>query len=153
MARATMKRADILVSLILFPVCLYVFYESTKWPKEALIGAPTLIPRGVAFGLLVAAVALLTRAVTGRALALEEKLVGENRRRVILASLLTGGYAFIVTWAGFLITTFSFLFLFGLIVGERRWVRLVLFAAVVPVVIYLIFAATLNVPLPPGFFR
>jgi multisubunit Na+/H+ antiporter MnhE subunit len=66
---------------------------------------------------------------------------------------LTGGYAFIVTWAGFLITTFSFLFLFGLIVGERRWVRLVLFAAVVPVVIYLIFAATLNVPLPPGFFR
>ncbi len=40
MAHVSMKKVDILVALILVPMCSYVFYESTKWPKEALIGAP-----------------------------------------------------------------------------------------------------------------
>lgn len=153
MARVTMKKMDILVALILVPVCLYVFYESGKWPKEALIGVPTLIPRGVAACLLFAAGMLLVRAVTGRALMLEERLGGANRRRVISATLLTGGYVFIVSWVGFIITTFFYLLFFGLVVGERRWLRLILFAITLPAAIYLIFSKTLNVPLPPGWFR
>ncbi len=153
MAPGSMKKADILVALILVPMCSYVFYESTKWPKEALIGVPTLIPRGVAACLLFAAGMLFVRAITGRALLLEDRLAGANRRRVISAALLTGAYAFTVSWVGFLITTFFFLLLFGLVVGERRWLRLILFSVTVPVAIYLIFATTLNVPLPPGFFR
>lgn len=148
-----MKKVDILVALILVPVCLYVFYESGKWPKQALIGAPTLIPRGVAACLLIAAGVLLVRAVTGRSLKLEEKLVGLDRRRVISVAFLTGAYAAILSYVGFLITTFFYLLLFGLVAGERRWARLVLFASLVPIAIYLIFVASLNVPLPPGLFR
>jgi len=153
MPGASMKKADILVSLIIIPICLYVFYESGTWPKQALIGAPTLIPWGVATCLLAAAGVQLVRALTGRSLAQEERLTGDNRRRVIFAALLTGGYAALVSYVGFLITTFLYLALFGLAAGERRWVRLFVFAAAVPVAIYLIFATTLNVPLPPGLFR
>lgn len=153
MAHVSMKKVDILVALILVPICLYVLYESGKWPKEALIGAPTLIPRGVATCLLIAAGMLFVRAMTGRALMLKERLVGADRRRVISVVLLTGAYAFILSYVGFLMTTFFFLLLFGLVVGERRWLRLTLFSVTVPVAIYLIFAATLNVPLPPDFFR
>ncbi len=153
MAHASMKKADILVALILVPVCLYVFYESGKWPKQALIGAPTLIPWGVAVSLLFAGGMLLVRALTGRAFLLEEKLVGENRRRVIFVALLTGGYASLVTYVGFLITTFLYLLFFALVVGEKRWLRLTLFAALVPVAIYFVFATALNVPLPAGWFR
>lgn len=148
-----MKKADILVALILVPICLYVFYESGKWPKQALIGAPTLIPWGVAICLLLAAGMQLVRAVAGQSLTLEERLVGDNRRRIIFAALLTGTYAALVSYVGFLITTFFFLFLFGVVVGERHWLRLILFAAIVPVAIYFIFATTLNVPLPSGWFR
>ena len=153
MADASMKRADILVALILVPICLYVFYESGNWPKQALIGAPTLIPWGVASCLLVAAGVQFVRALTGRALTLEERLTGSNRRRVIFAVLLTGGYAALVSYVGFLLTTFLYLALFGLAAGERRWVRLIVFAVTVPIAIYLIFSTTLNVPLPPGLFR
>lgn len=78
MAPGSMKKADILVALILVPMCSYVFYESTKWPKEALIGVPTLIPRGVAACLLFAAGMLFVRAVTGRALLLEDRLGGRE---------------------------------------------------------------------------
>ena len=153
MTGASMKKADILVSLIIVPICLYVFYESGKWPKQALIGAPTLIPWGVAACLLVAAGVQFVRALRGRALTLEERLTGSNRRRVIFAVLLTGGYAALVSYVGFLVTTFFYLLLFGLAAGETHWVRLIAFAVAVPVAIYLIFATILNVPLPPGIFR
>ena len=153
MPGASMKKADILVSLIIVPICLYVFYESGNWPKQALIGAPTLIPWGVAACLLVAAGVQFVRALRGRALTLEERLTGSNRRRVIFAVLLTGGYAALVSYVGFLVTTFFYLALFGLAAGETHWVRLIAFAVAVPVAIYLIFATILNVPLPPGIFR
>ena len=153
MAGASMKKADILVAMLIVPICLYVFYESGNWPKQALIGAPTLIPWGVASCLLVAAGVQFFRALTGRALTLEERLTGSNRRRVIFAFLLTGGYAALVSYVGFLVTTFLYIGLFGLAAGGRRWVRLIAFAAAVQVAIYLIFSTTLNVPLPPGLFK
>ncbi len=65
MASLTMKKADIIVALIVIPICLYVFYESTKWPVPALLGRPFVIPRGVATFLLVAALLLLYRAADG----------------------------------------------------------------------------------------
>jgi putative tricarboxylic transport membrane protein len=148
-----MKKADILVALILIPISLYVFYESGKWPKEALIGAPTLIPWGVAMCLLCAAGILLVRALSGKALALADRLAGAERVRIVGAALLAGAYVFIVTRLGFIMTTFLFLSSFGLVLGERRWLKLILFAAVTPVAIYLIFSTILNVPLPSGLFR
>ena len=153
MARVSMKKADILVSLILVPICTYVFYESGKWPKEALIGAPTLIPRGVSTCLLLAGGLLLVQALRGKSNELEAPLVGANRRRVLLIGLLTGVYAAVVAYAGFLISTFIYLLLFGLVVGERRLPRLLLFAVLVPVVIYLVFSTFFNVPLPEGWLR
>ncbi len=153
MARISMKKVDILVALILVPVCAYVFYESTRWPKQALIGAPTLIPRGVSAFLLLASGMLMLRALTGRSLDLEAALSGADRRRVGLCALLTGAYAAVVAYVGFLVSTFLYLLFFGLIVGERRLRRLVLFALLVPIVIYLIFSTILNVPLPEGWFR
>jgi hypothetical protein len=148
-----MKKADILVALILVPICVYVFYESAKWPKQALIGAPMLIPRGVSACLLLAAGILLWRAFTGRSLDLEAPLLGAERRRVVLAVLLTGAYAALVSYVGFLISTFIYLLFFGLIVGERRVPRLLLFSILVPIAIHLIFSTILNVPLPEGWFR
>ncbi len=153
MDRVSMRKADILVALILVPICLYVFYESAKWPKEALIGAPTLIPRGVSACLLLAGGLLLVRALRGKADELETPLVGANRRRVMLIGVLTGAYAAVVAYAGFLISTFIYLFLFGLVVGERRLPRLLLFAILVPIAIYLVFSTFFNVPLPEGWLR
>ena len=153
MPRVSMKKADILVFLILVPICIYVFYESARWPKEALIGAPTLIPRGVSACLLFAGGLLLVKALRGKANELEIPLVGENRRRVLLIGLLTGAYAAVVAYIGFLISTFFYLLLFGLVVGERRLPRLLLFSILVPIAIYLVFSTLFNVPLPEGWLQ
>jgi len=153
MANPSMKKGDILAVIVIVPMCLYVFYESSRWPIPALLGNPLLIPRGVAACLLVAAGILLYRALTGRALPLERRLEGADLRRVSGVAILTFAYVFVVERVGFIATTFLFLIFFGLVLGERRWVRLILFAIVVPIVVYAIFDTTLHVPLPQGWFR
>jgi hypothetical protein len=86
-----MKKADILAVAIVIPICLYVFYESTKWPVPALLGRPFVVPRGVASLLIVAALILLYRALKGRAFPLESPLVGVDFWRVIGVAVLTFG--------------------------------------------------------------
>jgi len=153
MANLTMKKADIIAAAIVIPICLYVFYESGKWPVLALLGRPFVIPRGVATFLLVTALLLLYRAWKGRALALEKRLEGADLRRVIGAAVITFGYLPLVERIGFVSTTFPYMLLFALVLGERRWPRLALFAILVPFVVYLLFSTVLHVPLPRGWIE
>ena len=155
MTNLSMKKGDIIATLVIVPICLYVFYESGKWPVTELIGigSPSFIPRGVATCLLFAAGMLLFRALRGRALMLESKLEGANLRRVSAAALLTGAYVFVVERIGFISTTFLYMLFFVWVLGERRWLRLVMFALLVPAVAYVIFSTILHVPLPRGWFR
>jgi putative tricarboxylic transport membrane protein len=153
MANLTMKKADIIVALLVIPICLYVFYESGKWPVPALLGRPFVIPRGVAAFLLLAALLLLYRAWTGRSLPLEKRLEGPDIRRVGGVAVITFGYLFVVERIGFLATTFLYMLLFALVLGERRRSRLALFAIVVPLVVFMGFSTALHVPLPRGWLE
>lgn len=153
MANLTMKKADIIAAAIVIPICLYVFYESERWPVLALLGRPFVIPRGVATFLLVTALLLLYRALKGRALELEKRLEGADLRRVIGAAVITFGYLPLVERIGFVSTTFPYMLLFALVLGERRWPRLALFAILVPFVVYLLFSTVLHVPLPRGWIE
>jgi putative tricarboxylic transport membrane protein len=148
-----MKKGDIIAVVIVIPICLYVFYESTQWPVAALLGRPFVIPRGVSTLLLGAVLFLLYRALTGRALELEKRLAGTDLWRVIGAAVLTFGYLFVVERIGFFVTTLLYMLFFALVLGERRWPRLVLFAIIVPLVVYSLFSTALHVPLPRGWIE
>jgi len=153
MPHVSMRKVDILSALCLIPVCVYVFYESGRWPILPDLGSPAWIPRGVAILLCGAAVLLLGKALTGRSLALPARLEGADRARVLWVAALTGVYVFIIERLGFMTATAPYLFGFCLALGERRWTRLILFSVVVPVATYLVFDRALNVPLPRGLFR
>lgn len=153
MSRVSMRTIDILSALCLIPVCLYVFYESGRWPMLPDLGNPAWIPRGVAVLLSGAALLLLGKALTGRSLTLPGRLAGADRARVLWVAALTGVYVVIIERLGFMTATAPYLFGFCLALGERRWMRLILFSVVVPVATYLVFDRALNVPLPRGLFR
>ena len=153
MPHVSMKKIDMLCAVLLIPVCVYVFYESGRWPVLPDLGNPAWIPRGVAALLLGAALLLLGKTLAGRSLALPSRLVGADRARVLWVAALTGVYVIVVERLGFIASTIPYLFGFCLALGERRWVRLAIFAAVVPIITYLVFERTLNVPLPRGLFR
>jgi hypothetical protein len=53
---------------------------------------------------------------------------------------------------GFITSTIPYLFGFSLVLGERRWSRLILFAVGVPIATYILFSSALHVPLPRGWF-
>jgi len=150
MRPVSMKTVDIVAVVLLLPVCFWVYYESKTWPMLPDMGDPRWIPRGVATCLLVATGFLLIRALQGRSLTLESRLEGKDRNRVLWVAALTGAYVIFVERLGFIATTAPYLFGFGLALGERRWLWLTLFAVIMPVAIYLLFSATLNVPLPSG---
>jgi len=153
MPLVSMKKVDIISALCVIPICVYVFYESGRWPMLPDLGNPAWIPRGVAAVLLGAALLLLGKALTGRSLTLPGRLEGEDRARVLSVAALTGVYVVIIERLGFMTATAPYLFGFSLALGERRWSRLILFAVVVPVTTYVVFDRLLNVPLPRGLFR
>ena len=153
MPSISLKKVDIISAVLVIPICVYVFYESGRWPILPDMGNPAWIPRGVALCLLGAALRLLYLALKGRAFFLESRLKGADRTRVLWAAALTGAYVIFVERLGFVATTAPYMFGFALVLGERRWVRLALFAVVVPVATYLLFDTALNVPLPRGLFR
>jgi hypothetical protein len=148
-----MKRIDILSALCIIPICAYVFYESGQWPMLPDLGSPAWIPRGVATILIGAALVLLRKAISGRSFTLPGRLEGVDRARVFWVALLTGIYVAAIERLGFITATVPYLLGFTFVLGERRWVRLMLFAVVVPVATYLVFDQFLNVPLPRGLFR
>ena len=153
MPLVSMKKVDIISALCVIPICVYVFYESGRWPILPDLGNPAWIPRGVAAVLLGAALLLLGKALTGRSLTLPGRLEGADRARVLWVAALTGVYVVIIERLGFMTATAPYLFGFSLALGERRWSRLILFAVVVPVTTYVVFDRLLNVPLPRGLFR
>jgi hypothetical protein len=148
-----MKRVDVISAVIILPVCAWVFYESGQWPILPDLGNPAWIPRGVAALLCGACVVLLAKALRGRSLTLPGRLVGADRARVLWVAALTTGWVLVIERLGFITATAPYLFGFVVALGERRWLRVALFAIAVPVATYLVFDRTLNVPLPRGLFR
>jgi hypothetical protein len=150
MRPVSMKKIDIAAVALLLPICVWVFYEAQTWPQLPDMGDPRWIPCGVAACLLVAIVLLLVKTLQGGSLTLESRLEGKDRGRVIGVAILTGAYVIFVEHLGFIATTVPYLFGFGVVLSERRWLWLSLFAVIMPVAIYLLFHTTLNVPLPQG---
>jgi hypothetical protein len=153
MPPVSLKKIDILAAILLFPVCAYVFYEAGSWPRLPDLGNPGWIPSGVAVCLLIATLMMLARALRGRSLTLPGRLEGVDRTRVLWVAALTTAYVGVMNYLGFIASTIPYLAGFGIALGERRWARLVVFSVAVPVVIYVVFDATLNVPLPRGWLR
>ena len=153
MPLVSMKKVDIISALCVIPICIYVFYESGRWPILPDLGNPAWIPRGVAVVLFGAALLLLRKALKGGSLTLPGRIMGADRTRVLWVAVLTGAYVFGIERLGFMTATAPYLFGFGLALGERRWSRLILFAVVVPATTYVVFDRLLNVPLPRGLFR
>ena len=152
MPKVSLKKVDIIVSLLLIPICLYVFYESGRWPIIADTGNAAWVPRGAAACLMAAAVLLFIRALQGRSLTIPSRLVGADRSRVLWIAVLTGAYTIAVEYVGFIATGVPYMFGFAFVLGERKWVRLILFAVGVPIATYILFRTALHVPLPQGWF-
>jgi len=75
------------------------------------------------------------------------------RRRVLSALALSFGYAALLGFLGFTLTSILALFLFFVVFGERRWLIVVPMAVLVPIATKLVFLKFFMLELPPGIFE
>lgn len=105
---------------------------------------PLFFPR-----LLLALGGLCAAAITALGLLRPHVAHGELRWGLWLAlTTLVGGYFWAMSQIGFLTSTTIFVILFGAVLGYRRWPALIGFAVVTSAVVWYVFTAVLQVPLP-----
>lgn len=72
------------------------------------------------------------------------------KSKTFLGMLILAGAALLIETLGFVVTTFLILFLYGLLLGEKNIVRLLIVSVVVSLALHIIFSGLLDVTLPRG---
>ncbi len=72
------------------------------------------------------------------------------RSKMFLGMLILAGAALLIETLGFVVTTFLILFLYGMLLGEKKIVRLLIISVVVSLALHIIFSGLLDVTLPRG---
>ena len=70
--------------------------------------------------------------------------------RMLLGICLVVGASLILEPLGYMATCFLLLFLYGLLLGERRVIRLAILSVLITLVLYVVFSVLLSVNLPRG---
>lgn len=145
--------------LVLFGAVFSYYYVGTTMPKSPVneLGAEQW-PQAIII-LLVIALAyniygVLKRGRNGK-LAESFKSLAPDAVRFFKSKLFVGMSIVLVMSLlyeplGFMTTCLMFLISYGYLLGERRWVRLVLFSLVITAILYISFAVFLGVLLPRG---
>ncbi len=75
---------------------------------------------------------------------------GFLKSKVFIGIVIVVVLSFLLEPLGFMVTCFLFLISYGLLLDDRKYVRLVIFAVVVTLVLYICFGVLLQVNLPRG---
>jgi len=78
---------------------------------------------------------------------------GKGLRRMAACALVLLLLIFLWSYLGFLIATPIAVFVLQYILGNRKWVPMVIYSIVAPVVIFLIFKFVLGIEMPLGFME
>ena len=75
---------------------------------------------------------------------------GFFKSKMFLGMLILAGASFVIETLGFVVTTFLILFLYGLLLGEKKIWRLAIVSVVLALLLHIIFSGLLDVTLPRG---
>ena len=146
-ARPT-DRGGIWVAAAALAISGYVFWESEQFSPLG-----SVFPRFIAGAVALAALVLLGTALLGRQPPAPRE-VGSGPRRAALVAVMAVWVA-LAPLAGFLVSSLLGFFAVGLVAkyeswAPRRWVGFALATIACVVSLHVLFAAALEVPLPPG---
>ena len=142
------RRADIGIAVATITVAAAIAAATRGFPEGAQSGdpGPVLLPLLVALALGALGV---TRLVLRGARSEEPHPPGMIVPALIMLGV--GGVAlWAMTWVGFLVGAAVLLLAGALIAGERRPVRIALYATLAPVAVYVAFSVAFSVRLPTG---
>lgn len=146
------NKTDIFAGIGIFLLSVLIYLFAAKLPQvDTGLGAGGF-PQFVAvcmggLGLLLSAVSFIKLRAEG------DTHINLHKREVLLAAALVAGFAvylMVVRFLGYLIATPIFFFLFGIIYGDRKWLRLALVSISFTIAVYLLFEKVFYIILPHG---
>lgn len=147
-----MRRANITVALALASVSIFLLFEAGRFNFGTLRVPQTgFFPKTLVTLLLLLSLVLLVQALRDKAIERRAgKIPAEGWFRIgaTLATLV--GFALVLEWLGFLLSTFLLMVLLLRAIEAPQWSKVIVVALVTALVSYGIFAWLLGVPLPAG---
>ncbi|HEY9088880.1 MAG TPA: tripartite tricarboxylate transporter TctB family protein [Anaerolineaceae bacterium] len=146
------KKADAITAVVLLAFAAYMIAESLSMPIQSQYGpGPGLFPLGLGMILAVLSIALFWDGVNPKVKDKPSKF--QNKRGLLSSSLVVVGlvgYALLINWLGYLLTTFFLvLFLMGVVARDNLKTTFIT-ALSVTILLFLIFNVGLGVHLPKG---
>lgn len=80
----------------------------------------------------------------------KDAFVGFFKSKLFIGMVTVAVMAIILEFAGFMLTSFLFLVVYGIILGEKSPVKLILTGVIATIVLYVIFQGALGIMLPRG---
>ena len=152
---------DIIFSVILIvgAIFLYVYIGGATGSTAGLenltdLGA-AFWPRVILVLIIVLAVVNLIQAIKkmkaeGATVTSGIDVAGFFKSKLFIGMILVFAAALILPIIGFIPTCFIFLILYGLLLGDKKYLRLVIAALLITIVVYIIFQGALDIFLPRG---
>lgn len=154
-----LHRTDLGISIVLLLICAALYYETATWETvpESLSQniPPTFFPRIVLFCIALMALLLPVEAYFKKkgGVNLDDDRSDRVAPITYLTALLLITIVLAAQWLGTFLTMVLACFALPLLWGERRWLILIPFAILFPLLVRVIFVNALNVHFLPGLLE
>lgn len=145
----TMRKLDIVSSVLLMALAVFIINESTKMPAAYGTLGPAFFPKLLGGSLAAFAACILLSAFMSKQDGEQESSIPKVSLLVIMA--VTGIYLLLLPSLGFLIMTPVYLAVTGILISgdiKKHYRGILLNGVVATIVLYFLFAQVLNVALP-----
>ena len=147
-----MRRANITVALVFVSLAVFLLFEAGRFNFGTVQVPQTgFFPKTLIILLLLLSLVLLVQAL--RQKAVEQggvKIANEGWIRIASTLAIMIGFALVLEWLGFLLSTFLLMVLLLRAIEAPRWSKVFTVALMTALVSYGLFAWLLGVPLPAG---
>ena len=147
-----MRRANITVALVFVSLAVFLLFEAGRFNFGTVRVPQTgFFPKTLIILLLLLSLVLLVQAL--RQKAVEQggvKIANEGWIRIASTLAIMIGFALVLEWLGFLLSTFLLMVLLLRVIEAPRWSKVFTVALMTALISYGLFAWLLGVPLPAG---
>lgn len=149
-----MAYPDIIGGALGICISIYIFIETSKFPKDVLMGVgPSYFPRILAITLLIASGGMIMNTILKDSKTAYEIIDIRDKgiQRALLSLLITIVYCISLRFIGFIISSLIYLFIMMYLLKNRKYVRMIVVSCGVTLGVYFVFKGILNITLPTGF--
>lgn len=149
-------KANLICGITCILFSLWVWFETASFPEDKNVNINSdFFPRMMAIGLIIASLSMIFTSVMSK----KEEIIGtlslknSGIQRALICLVLTILVAVLLKPVGFIIVSIVYAFIMMYILGDRKWIRMIIVSILVPLLIFFLFSKLLGITLPLGILK